>query len=84
MREFATNSDDDRSESPNFFGRLYDKIKAEYFDKSNSRDGSPQKSSASGTFFTLNKVKKVRNPSLKSSVADKRVSFMGEIFDRNY
>ena len=80
---FTDNSDEDEQcKSPTFFGKLYDKIKAEYFDKSNSRDGSPRKSDA-GNLFSLNRVnksetKKVRNPSQKSIKTEKRVSFIGD------
>ena len=79
----SDNSDEDEQcKSPTFFGKLYDKIKAEYFDKSNSRDGSPRKSDA-GNLFSLNRVnksetKKVRNPSQKSIKTEKRVSFIGD------
>ena len=84
VRSLVTdNSDEDeRRNSPTFFGKLYDKIKAEYFDRSPSRDGSPRKSEA-GNFFSLNRAKKVRNPSLKSIKTEKRVSFMGETLERN-
>ena len=87
VRSLVTdNSDEDegRNNSPTFFGKLNDKIKAEYFDRSPSRDGSPRKSDAGNLFTSLNiGAKKVRNPSLKSIKTEKRVSFIGDTFERN-
>ena len=78
---------------PNFFGRLYDKIKAEYFDNDSS-DAGDKKSSMSLLNYSRggkkNAIRKV--PSLKSmtnfSWKEKRVSFMdGQAaaqMDKNY
>lgn len=72
----------DRDGSPNFFDRLYDKIKAEYFDDKES-SGSPQKSGRGSIFSMGINRSRVRNPSLISIKTEKRVSFMGESLERN-